>query len=86
HALVFSGPRAEPRGEPRIEPAPAIAITPVTVASDDTTQAEELGTILDNTAEGVIVFDAQGRVLSCNRSAEILFGRDDNEMATLGLT
>ena len=82
HALVFSGPRTEPR----IEPAPVLTIAPVAVASDDTTQAEELGTILDNTAEGVIVFDGQGRVLSCNRSAEVLFGRDDNEMATLHLT
>ena len=82
HALVFSGPRTELR----IEPAPVLAIAPVAVASDDTTQAEELGTILDNTAEGVLVFDGQGRVLSCNRSAEVLFGRDDNEMATLNLT
>ncbi|MDH8313520.1 hypothetical protein QIH03_27905, partial [Klebsiella pneumoniae] len=46
HALVFSGPRTEPR----IEPAPVLTIAPVAVASDDTTQAEELGTILDNTA------------------------------------
>lgn len=76
HALVFSGPRIDP----------VLAITPITAARDDTTQAEELGTILDNTAEGVIVFDGQGRVLSCNRSAEVLFGRDDNEMATLNLT
>ncbi len=82
HALVFSGPRSAPR----IEPAPAAVFAPVVVASDDTTQAEELGTILDNTAEGVIVFDSQGRLLSCNRSAEALFGRDDNEMAALNLT
>ncbi|MDO8978654.1 MAG: PAS domain S-box protein [Afipia sp.] len=82
HALVFSGPRAATRSEP----APAMVIAPVVVASDDTTQAEELGTILDHTAEGVIVFDGEGHVLSCNRSAEVLFGRDDNEMAALNLT
>ncbi|HEX8029678.1 MAG TPA: histidine kinase dimerization/phospho-acceptor domain-containing protein, partial [Vicinamibacterales bacterium] len=82
HALVFSGPRVESRSEP----APAAAITPNTVALDDTTQAEELGTILDNTAEGVVVFDGEGHLLSCNRSAEVLFGRDDNEMATLNVT
>jgi PAS domain S-box-containing protein len=81
HALVFSGPRAD-----RIETMPAAMTAPVVAARDDTTQAEELGTILDNTAEGVVVFDGQGRVLSCNRSAEILFGRDDNEMTTLTLT
>ena len=82
HALVFSGPRTEPR----IEPAPAAVIAPVVVASDDITQAEELGTILDHTAEGVVVFDREGRLLSCNHSAEVLFGRDDNEMAALNLT
>ena len=81
HALVFSGPRAD-----RIETTPAAMIAPVVVTSDDTTQAEELGTILDNTAEGVVVFDGEGRLLSCNRSAEVLFGRDDNEMAALNLT
>ncbi|WP_046829597.1 PAS domain S-box protein [Afipia massiliensis] len=82
HVLVFSGPRAATRSEP----APAVVITPVVVPSDDTTQAEELGTILDHTAEGVVVFDGEGHVLSCNRSAEVLFGRDDNEMAALNLT
>lgn len=82
HALVFSGPRTATRSEP----APAVVITPVVVPSDATTQAEELGTILDHTAEGVVVFDGEGRVLSCNRSAEVLFGRDDNEMAALNLT
>lgn len=82
HALVFSGPRAATRSEP----APAVVITPVVVPGDDTTQAEELGTILDHTAEGVLVFDGEGHVLSCNRSAEVLFGRDDNEMAALNLT
>lgn len=81
HALIFSGPRAEPR----IETAPPVPLAPVIVPRDDNTQAEELATILDNTAESVVVFGEDGRVLSCNRSAEILFGRDDNEMATLTL-
>lgn len=81
HALIFSGPRAEPR----IETAPPVAIAPVIVPREDNTQAEELATILDNTAESVVVFGEDGRILSCNRSAEILFGRDDNEMAALTL-
>lgn len=84
HALVFSGPRLEPRPEPRIEPVAAIA--PVIVQTEDTSQAEELATILDTTAEGVVIFDDQGKLLSCNRSAEALFGRHDTEMATLNLT
>jgi len=82
HALIFSGPRAEPR----IETPPAPAVTaPVIMPREEDTQAEELATILDNTAESVVVFDSEGRLLSCNRSAENLFGRDDNDMAALSV-
>jgi PAS domain S-box-containing protein len=42
--------------------------------------AEELGTILDTTAEGVVMFDGEGRISACNRSAEALFGYDGNDM------
>jgi PAS domain S-box-containing protein len=42
--------------------------------------AEELGAILDTTAEGIVMFDAQGNVNSCNRSAEALFGFDGAEL------
>jgi PAS domain S-box-containing protein len=38
--------------------------------------AEELGAILDTTAEGIVMFDAMGNINSCNRSAEALFGYD----------
>jgi len=82
HALIFSGPRAEPRIE--TSPAPAV-IAPVIMPREEDTQAEELATILDNTAESVVVFDEEGRLLSCNRSAETLFGRDDNDMAALAV-
>ena len=34
--------------------------------------AEELGAILDTTAEGILMFDAEGNINSCNRSAEAL--------------
>jgi PAS domain S-box-containing protein len=47
--------------------------------------AEELGTILDTTAEGIVMFDGLGRVLSCNRSAEALFNRDGRELSDLNL-
>jgi PAS domain S-box-containing protein len=60
-------------------------IPPVVVQTEDTTQAEELATILDTTAEGVVIFDGQGKLLSCNRSAEALFGRNDTEIAALNL-
>ena len=88
HALIFSGPRAEARIDtaptPAV-PAPVLA-APVAASSDEVTLADELATILDSTAEGVVVFDGEGRLLSCNRSAETLFGRNDSEMAKLGLT
>ncbi len=38
--------------------------------------AEDLAAILDTTAEGIVMFDAEGNILACNRSAEALFGYD----------
>ncbi len=42
--------------------------------------AEDLGAILDTTAEGIVMFDAQGNLNSCNRSAEALFGHDGEQL------
>jgi PAS domain S-box-containing protein len=42
--------------------------------------AEDLGAILDTTAEGIVMFDAQGNINSCNRSAEALFGHDGKQL------
>ena len=75
-ALMFSGVAARPA----VQPAPA----PV-LPSEDSTQAEELSTILDTTAEGIVMLDGLGRILSCNRSAEALFGRSGSEIAALNL-
>jgi PAS domain S-box-containing protein len=47
--------------------------------------AEELGAILDTMAEGVLMFDAQGNINSCNRSAEALFGYDGNDLVSRNL-
>jgi PAS domain S-box-containing protein len=47
--------------------------------------AEELGAILDTTAEGIVMFDAQGNINSCNRSAEALFGYDGPELVQRNL-
>lgn len=41
----------------------------------------ELSSILDTATDGVIVLDEQGRILAVNRSAEALFGYDQNEVA-----
>jgi len=83
HALIFSGPRTEPR----VEPAPVVThVAPVAVQSEGLSQAEELAAILDATSEGVVIFDSEGRLQSCNRAAETMFGRNDAEIAALHLT
>ena len=68
-ALIFSGPGAE---------ATAVPIAPAMAAAEPSAvghaNAEELGAILDTMAEGVVMFDAEGNINSCNRSAEALFG------------
>jgi PAS domain S-box-containing protein len=47
--------------------------------------ADELGTILDTTAEGILMFDAEGNINSANRSAEALFGHDSAELVQRNL-
>ncbi|HEX8666139.1 MAG TPA: PAS domain S-box protein [Beijerinckiaceae bacterium] len=41
----------------------------------------ELSSILDVATDGIVVLDEEGRILSLNRSAEALFGYDQNEVA-----
>jgi PAS domain S-box-containing protein len=48
--------------------------------------ADELGAVLDATAEGIVVFDAAGNIDFCNRSAEALFGYDGTELVRLNFT
>lgn len=47
---------------------------------DEVHSAHELSTILDTSADGVIVIDRNGLILSVNRSAEALFGDDQNAL------
>lgn len=61
---------------------PLVADQPSPVGQAD---AEELGAILDTTAEGIVMFDAEGNINSANRSAEALFGRDGDELARCNL-
>jgi PAS domain S-box-containing protein len=86
-ALIFSGARNEAA-------AVAAAISePIPVAEPDVPEplpaghadAEELGAILDTTAEGIVMFDADGQISSANRSAEALFGYDGEELARRNL-
>ncbi|WP_136626419.1 PAS domain S-box protein, partial [Bradyrhizobium macuxiense] len=63
-------------------PEPVVAPAPPQAGHAD---AEELGAILDTAAEGIIMFDAEGNIHSCNRSAEALFGYDGDEFITHNL-
>jgi len=47
--------------------------------------AEELAAILDTTADGIVMFDAEGNINSANRSAEALFGYEGEELARRNL-
>ncbi|WP_431015607.1 PAS domain-containing protein [Bradyrhizobium pachyrhizi] len=67
------------------EPEPAAAAEPLLAPAEPQAghaDAEELGAILDTAAEGIIMFDAEGNIHSCNRSAEALFGYDGDEFVT----
>lgn len=80
-ALIFSGASTEAVAAAISEPVPAIEPSPVGHAN-----AEELGAILDTTAEGIVMFDAEGNINSCNRSAEALFGYDGADFVQRNLT
>ena len=81
-ALIFSG--AGMAGAGVDSGSVAAAIGPAAPAPEPSAvghaNAEELGAILDTTAEGIVMFDAEGRINSCNRSAEALFGHDGAEL------
>ena len=88
-ALIFSGTRHEGAAI-----AAAIAqAEPVSVSEPDVSEpsavghanAEELAAILDTTAEGIVMFDAEGNIHAANRSAEALFGHDGDELARRNL-
>jgi PAS domain S-box-containing protein len=60
-------------------PVPVAAEPPPLPATAGDANAEELGAILDTTAEGIVMFDQEGNINACNRSAEALFGYDGEE-------
>jgi PAS domain S-box-containing protein len=81
-ALICSGAQAQ-------SVASAMAIAETVAAPEPSAvgraNAEELGAILDTTAEGVVMFGAEGNLNSCNRSAEALFGYDGSELVQRNL-
>ena len=80
-ADVLRTPAAKAAAAARCEPCRRVAPSAVGHAN-----AEELGAILDTTAEGIVMFDAEGNINACNRSAEALFGYDGAELVQRNLT
>ena len=81
-ALIFSSTRTEAAA---VAAAFSEAIPAARPSAAGRANAEELGVILDTTAEGIVMFDAEGTIHSCNRSAEALFGYDGAELVQRNL-
>jgi PAS domain S-box-containing protein len=86
-ALIFSGPRQESAAIAAViaEPAPIVESLVPEPSPVGHADAEELGAILDTTAEGIVMFGAEGNIHSANRSAEALFGYDGEELSRRNL-
>jgi len=48
------------------------------------TEARELSALLDTATDGIFTLDAEGKILTLNRSGEALFGLDQKDVALLG--
>ena len=77
-ALIFASAGAEQ--------AVAAAIAAPQPSAVGHANAEDLGAILDTSAEGIVMFDAGGQLNSCNRGAEALFGYDGADIVRRNLT
>ena len=89
HALIFSPPAGAPAAAAAAMPPPPAAPPPpplVAVPAPSRADAEDLGAILDVTAEGIVMFDAGGNIHACNRSAEALFGYSGPDLIRRNLT
>ncbi|WP_177243724.1 PAS domain S-box protein [Bradyrhizobium sp. Gha] len=81
HALICALPQAAPvMVAPTVVTEAIVAetfpYTPDLAPEAGDADAEDLAAILDTTAEGIVMFDAEGNIHACNRSAEALFGYD----------
>jgi PAS domain S-box-containing protein len=87
-ALIFS-PAAADSGDIAAAIAEAVPIKEAIMAAEPSAvghaNAEELGAILDTTAEGIVMFDVEGNLNCCNRSAEALFGYDGADLVQRNL-
>jgi PAS domain S-box-containing protein len=82
-ALIFSGTGTQSANAAAAIAQPIPASPPPAVGHS---HPEELGAILDTTAEGIVTFDAAGSINFCNRSAESLFGYDGTEFVRRNFT
>jgi PAS domain S-box-containing protein len=80
-ALIFAN-AGVPNSEIAAAMIPAVEVSEPAVGHAN---AEDLGAILDTTAEGIVMFDAEGNINSCNRSAEALFGHDGEQLVQRNL-
>ncbi|AWL99358.1 PAS domain-containing protein [Bradyrhizobium amphicarpaeae] len=80
HALICALPQAAPVIAGTIVAESLVAESfpdaPELDSAAGDADAEDLAAILDTTAEGIVMFDAEGNIHACNRSAEALFGYD----------
>lgn len=87
HALICALPQAAPVVAATAI-AESLATTPVAPEPEleaGDAEAEDLAAILDTTAEGIVMFDAEGNIYACNRSAEALFGHDGEALLQTNL-
>ncbi|MGY8634542.1 PAS domain S-box protein [Bradyrhizobium sp. 14AA] len=92
HALICALPQAVAAAPEVVAPAiveqaiaePIVAesfpYAPELETAAGDADAEDLAAILDTTAEGIVMFDAEGNIHACNRSAEALFGYDGDAL------
>jgi len=84
-ALMFtptpSAPATEAIAAPPVPapPPPPVFVEPPPPAVGHA-HAEDLAAILDTTAEGIVMFDAEANIHACNTSAEALFGYDGEDL------
>lgn len=84
HTIEWEGEHAlalilSPVAPPQTDHALPVGAAEPPPREDNFIESDELATILETTAEGVVMFDGDGRIIACNRSAEALFGCDGLE-------
>jgi PAS domain S-box-containing protein len=78
--IAANEPALQPTAETApASPRPAAGQTNSEQTFPEQANSEDLAAILDTVAEGIVMFDAEGNICACNRSAEALFGYEGAE-------